>query len=191
MELGNLPCYCPVDTPTKACYIRPKSTTMVKSIIVAQTENNVIGKDNQLLWRMPRDMQHFRQKTMGHHVIMGRKTFASINKPLPGRELIVISRMPHYQIAGVTVVHSVAAALKFAERAGETELFIAGGGEIYRAMLPLADKLYLTEIKTQLVGDTFFPNINPSAWEEVKCLHYPADDKHAYGCRFVEYIRRP
>ena len=162
---------------------------MTKSIIVAKAENHVIGKDDQLLWHLPKDMQHFKRTTMGHHVIMGRKTFASIKNPLLGRKLIVITRNPNYRVEGGVIVHDITAALAVAEQAGETEIFIAGGGEIYQATLALANKIYLTEIKTQLDGDTFFPIINANQWEEVGRTHHPADERHLYAYDFVELVR--
>ncbi|MCU0318154.1 MAG: dihydrofolate reductase [Amoebophilaceae bacterium] len=163
---------------------------MIKSLIVAKTDNHVIGQGNQLLWHFPKDLQHFKRITMGHHVIMGRKTFAAINKPLPGRKLIIVTRNPNYQVSGCTVVHSITAALAVAEQMGETEVLIAGGGEIYQATLGLADKIYLTEIKAKLEGDAFFPTIHANEWKEVKRTHHPADEKHRYAYNFVELIRR-
>jgi dihydrofolate reductase len=163
---------------------------MTRSIIVAKAENHVIGKNNQLRWHLPGDLQHFMRTTMDHHVIMGRKTFASIRNPLSGRQLIIVTRNPNYQVAGCTVVHDITTALAVAEHAGETEVFIAGGGEIYETTLALADKIYLTEVKAQLDGDTFFPIINDSQWEEVGCTHHPADERHLYAYDFVELVRK-
>ncbi|XWN35450.1 MAG: dihydrofolate reductase [Roseivirga sp.] len=162
---------------------------MLISLIVARTENHVIGNNNQLLWHLPADLQHFKRTTLGHHVIMGRKTFASIPKPLSGRTLVVVTRALHYRAAGSKVVHDIATALSVAQQAGETEVFIAGGGEIYQATLPLADKIYLTEVKTRLEGDTFFPALVPGEWTEVKRISHPADEKHLYAYDFVELMR--
>ena len=162
---------------------------MIKSIIVAKSQNNAIGKNNQLLWHLPKDMQHFKQTTMGHHVIMGRKTFASINRPLPGRELIVVTRNPHYHAPGCKTVHNIENALGWAEQAGETEVLIAGGEEIYRATLPLADKIYLTEVKATLQGDTFFPALDPHEWVAMQRTSHPADEQHAYAYDFVELVK--
>jgi dihydrofolate reductase len=163
---------------------------MLKSIIVAKAENHVIGLDNQLPWHLPKDLQHFKRITMGHHVILGRKTFAFIKNPLPGRKLIVITRNPNYRVQGCTVVRDITTALAVAEQAGETEIFIAGGGEIYQATLSLADKIYLTEIKAPLDGDAFFPIINANEWEEVARIHHPADERHLYAYDFIELGRR-
>lgn len=163
---------------------------MTKSIIVAKTENHVIGQSGQLPWNLPRDMQHFRHTTMGHHVVMGRKTFASIQTTLKGRKLIVVTKNADYQATGCTIVHSIKEALTVAEQAGETEVFIAGGEEIYRTTLALVDKIYLTEIQVQMKGDTFFPRIDPAAWEEIRRICYPADAQNLYACAFVELIRK-
>ncbi len=162
---------------------------MHKSIIVAAATNGTIGQNNQLPWHLPRDLQHFRQLTMGHHVIVGRKTFESIGKPLPGRTLIVVTRNQHYHAPGCTVVHDLAAALRLAEQAGETEAFIAGGGSIYQEALAWADKIYLTAVQAIVEGDVFFPSLDVAEWIEVSRSHHPADDKHAYPYDFVELMR--
>lgn len=159
---------------------------MLKSIIVAKSQNNAIGKDNRLLWHLPQDMKHFKQTTMGHHMIMGRKTFESIGKPLPGRELIVVTRNPDYHAPGCKTVGSIEEALAWTEQAGETEVLIAGGEQIYRATLPFADKIYLTEVKAVLEGDTFFPELAQNEWVEIQRTVHTADDKHAYAYDFVE-----
>ena len=162
---------------------------MLKSVIVAKAQNNAIGKDNQLLWHLPKDMRHFKQKTMGRHIIMGRKTFESIGKPLPGRELIVVTRNPDYHAPGCKTVRSIEEALAWAEQAGETEVLIAGGEQIYRSTLPIVDKIYLTEVKTTLEGDTFFPELAQNEWVEIQRTAYPADERHAYAYDFVDLIR--
>ncbi|MEL6606673.1 MAG: dihydrofolate reductase [Bacteroidota bacterium] len=164
---------------------------MLKSIIVAKAQNNAIGKDNRLLWHLPQDMKHFKQTSMGHHMIMGRKTFESIGKPLPGRELIVVTRNPDYHAPGCKTVGSIEEALAWAEQVGETEVLIAGGEQIYRATLPIVDKIYLTEVKATLEGDTFFPELVPNEWVEIQCTAHPADDKHAYAYDFVELVKAP
>jgi len=161
------------------------------SIIVAKSQNHIIGLNNRLPWHLPKDLQHFKRITMGHHVIMGRKTFMSIGKPLQGRKLIIVTRNVSYQAAGCDVVQDIPTALTVAEQAGETEAFIAGGASIYQATLDLADKIYLTEVQTQLEGDTFFPKIHRHEWEEVARRHHPADDRHPYAYDFVELTKRP
>ena len=162
---------------------------MIKSIIVAKAENGVIGSGNALPWYMPADLQHFKRTTMSHHVIMGRKTFASLSKPLPGRKLIIVTRNLHYTAPGCTVVHDIASALAVAERAGETETFIAGGEEIYRATLTLVDKIYMTELKATLEGDAFFPMLDQSRWVEVSRVHHSSDAQHRYSYDFVELVK--
>ncbi|MEL6413011.1 MAG: dihydrofolate reductase [Bacteroidota bacterium] len=162
---------------------------MHKSIIVAAATNGTIGRDNQLPWHLPRDLQHFRQLTMGHHVIVGRKTFESIGKPLPGRTIIVVTRNQHYRAEGCAVVYDLATALRVAAQAGETEVFVAGGGSIYQEALAWADKIYLTAVQADVEGDIFFPTWDIADWIEVRRSHHPADDKHAYAYDFVELIK--
>ncbi len=163
---------------------------MLKSIIVAKTENNVIGRNNALAWHLPNDSKFFKTKTMGHYLIMGRKTFESIEKPLLGRKIIIVTKNQHYQAQGHSVVQSVATAFDIAEQAGEKEVFIAGGGEIYRATLAMTDKLYLTEIKANVEGDTFFPTLNQHDWVEKKRQKHLPDAKHSYAYDFIEWDRR-
>ncbi len=130
---------------------------MLISLIAAMAENRVIGRNNVIPWRLPADMQRFRAITMGHPVIMGRKTYESIGRPLPGRKTVLITRQRNYRAAGCVVVHSLREAL--AECEGEAEVFICGGGDIYREALPLASRIYLTVIHQQVPGDTLFPEI--------------------------------
>lgn len=163
---------------------------MRKSIIVAKAENHVIGQDNRLPWHLPGDLQHFKRVTMGHHLIMGRKTFSSIGRLLSGRKLIVVTRNPNYQTGEYTVVRDVPTALAVAERAGETEVFIAGGRSIYQETLALVDKIYLTEVSASFVGDTFFPVISASEWRVVKRTHHPADERHTHAYDISELLRR-
>ena len=163
---------------------------MTISIIVAKSENHVIGLNNQLPWHLPKDLQHFKRITMGHHVIMGRKTFMSIGKPLPGRKIIVVTRNPNYQAAGCSIVQDIPTALVVAEQAGETEVFIAGGASIYQATLTWVDKIHLTEVRAQLKGDTSFPQLNAHEWEEVNRIHHPVDEQHPYAYDFVELTKR-
>ena len=132
---------------------------MSLSIIVAMTDDRVIGRDNKLPWHISEDLKRFKALTMGHPIIMGRKTYESIGKPLPGRHNIVISREPKRSYAGVTVVQSLDAALD-AFAAVDTELFVIGGAKIYELALPIADRLYLTLIHSKFEGDTFFPEID-------------------------------
>lgn len=149
------------------------------SFIVAVAEDGAMGRDNQLPWHLPDDMRFFKRMTMGKPVIMGRKTFESIGKPLPGRRNIVLTRDLDYRAAGCTVVHSVLAAL---EAAGDVpEIMIGGGAEIYRLFLPEADRIYLTRVMTTVPdSDTFFPALNEEAWQEVSREYHPADERHPF-----------
>lgn len=152
------------------------------SMIAAMAQDRVIGKDNAMPWHLPADFAWFKQSTLGKPIVMGRKTFESIGRPLPGRHNIVISRNPDYSAEGVTVVADIAAA-KVA--AGDVEeLMIIGGGSIYAACLSEADRLYLTFIDLSVEGDTRFPEWG-NDWQEVHSESYQADDKNAHDMRFV------
>ena len=129
---------------------------MIISLIVAIGKNNVIGDKNTIPWKLPADIRYFKEKTMGKPVVMGRKTFESIGKPLPGRENIIITRDPDYKAEGCTVVHSVDEAVKAAE--GSEELMVIGGAQIYKEFFPIANKLYITNIDKEFEGDTYFPS---------------------------------
>lgn len=154
------------------------------SIIAAMAQNRVIGCRNTLPWHLPEDLKHFRYLTMGHHILMGRKTFESIGKPLPGRTSIVISRNPDFGAAGVAKAGSIADALSLCGE--DDEIFIVGGGEIYRQALSVAHRIYLTEIMQDFEGDAHFPEIDPSIWQEVSREVHESD--MAY--HFVIYERR-
>lgn len=159
---------------------------MKLSIIVAVAENGVIGHNNQLIWHLPEDLKMFKRLTSGHPIIMGRKTFESIGKPLPNRTSIIITKNPEFQIEGCITVHSLEAAIEAANEIEENEAFIIGGAEIYRLALPFADKIYLTEVNHTFVGDTFFPEIDKEIWEEVNRTDHDIDEKHLYKYSFVE-----
>lgn len=157
------------------------------SMIAAMAEQRIIGKENQMPWHLPADFAWFKRCTLGKPVIMGRKTYQSIGRPLPGRHNIVISRNAHLQIEGVDVVTSIEAALV---KAGEVdEIMIIGGGSLYAACLPIADKLYITQIHATLEGDTQFPAWG-NEWHECSREHYPADEKNSYAMDFVTFERR-
>lgn len=160
------------------------------SIIVAAAENGVIGKDNQLLWRLPDDLKRFKQLTLNHPMIMGRKTFESIGKPLPGRTSIVISRNKAFAVEGVLVCDSVETALDEAKKLESDEVFIIGGGEIYRQAQSLADRIYLTAVHAQPDGDTFFEIENPDAWVATAATTHTEDDRHELKFDFIDYVRR-
>ncbi len=138
---------------------------MIISIIVAMGSNRVIGKDNKLLWHLSEDLKMFKKITMGHHMIMGRKTFESIGKPLPGRTTIIITRDRSYTQEGCHICHSLEDAITLAKDANEIELVICGGGEIYAQALKLADKIYLTRVDYDQEGDTYFPEIDMTNWQ--------------------------
>lgn len=163
---------------------------MIKSIIVAKAKNNVIGKDNDLVWHLPADQKYFRKTTMGHYVIMGRKTFESLPKPLPGRVNIIVTTRESYKIEGAVVYNSLEDAFKLAESQGQKEIFILGGGEIYQKTLGVADKLYITEIDQDFEGDTTFPEIDPGLWQETSRTRYNADEENPHNFDFVIYERQ-
>ena len=161
------------------------------SLIVAVAENGVIGKDNDLIWHLPKDMRFFKETTLGHHVIMGRKNFESIPhkyRPLRDRTNIVITRQSGYKAEGSIVANSVEAALDIAKKNGDNEPFIIGGGQIYKLALEanLIDKIYLTKINHLFDGDTFFPELG-SEWKEIERLDCQSDEKHAYDYSFLTF----
>jgi len=158
---------------------------MIISLVVAASENNVIGKSNQLLWHLPKDMKFFKNVTWGMPVVMGRKTFESMgSKPLSGRKNIVITRQPGWNAEGVSVVNSVDAAAELAEGLNYKEIFIIGGGEIYMIAFDRANKIYMTRVHTEIEGDTYFPVIEKDDWALVNKTDNPADEKHAYAYSF-------
>ncbi len=159
------------------------------SLIVAVSENGVIGKDNDLIWHLPKDMKFFKETTLGHHVIMGRKNFESIPhkyRPLNDRTNIVITRQLGFKAEGCIVVNSVVAALDIAKNNGDTEPFIIGGGQIYKIALEqnLVDRIYLTKIHHNFDGDTFFPELN-SEWKEINRQDCFSDEKNKYDYSFI------
>lgn len=160
------------------------------SLIVAIADNQAIGKQQQLLCHLPKDLKHFKEITSGHTVIMGRKTFESLpNGALPNRKNIVLSSSEDLSYPNTLVVDSLEKALQECE--GEPEVFIIGGAAVYESTLKQADKLYITRIHHSFDGaDTFFPEINESDWEETERESYAADEKHAYPFTFITYIRK-
>lgn len=157
------------------------------SLIVAMTKNRVIGKDNQMPWHLPADLAWFRQNTTGKPVIMGRKTFESIGRPLPKRINIVLSRQPYVQ-DGVIWKNSLESAVDFVGSC--PEVMLIGGGELFKQYLAQADKLYLTEIQTELEGDTYFPEIDWSSWHVDQEQWRVADENNPYDCRFLVLSRK-
>jgi dihydrofolate reductase len=160
---------------------------MTVSIIVAIARNHAIGKNNQLLWHLPNDLKHFKDVTTGHTVIMGRKTFDSVGKPLPKRRNIVINRQA-ISIEGCEVVNTIESALALC--ANEEEVFIVGGAEIYKQSLSLTDRIYLTIIDHDFDGDTFFPELNNEEWKETERENFEPDEKNKYSYSFITLERR-
>lgn len=156
---------------------------MIK-IIVAISKNRVIGKDNKLIWKLSSDLRRFKELTSHNPVVMGRKTYESIGKALPGRRNIVISRNPDLEIEGVEVANSLEEALLLCNN----DCFIIGGGEIYRESLPIADKIYLTSVDCQIEGDAFFPEID-STWREIRREDFVSDEKNGFNFSFIDYER--
>jgi dihydrofolate reductase len=153
---------------------------MIVSAIVAVSANLVIGRDNGIPWYLPADLQYFKRVTLGHHIIMGRKSFMSIGRPLPGRTNIVITRNPFFVASGVLVVNDIEAALDMAYEADEAEVFIIGGGEIYRQSMAYWDRIYLTEVNLETAGDVFFPEPEWSRWQLISEEHHIRDEKNEY-----------
>jgi dihydrofolate reductase len=160
------------------------------SMIAAMAHDRVIGKDNQMPWHLPADLAHFKRVTLGKPVLMGRKTFESIGRPLPGRRNLVISRNPDYQAEGIEVVGSVEAALALLAGSSVEELMVIGGGHLYAEMLPIADCLYLTRIDLAVEGDTRFPAFDDGQWQRVDCESHPADEKNPHPYSFETWQRR-
>jgi dihydrofolate reductase len=159
------------------------------AMIAAMTENRVLGKNNEMIWSLPKDLKHFKNMTMGHPIIIGRKTFESFKKHLPGRTNIVITRNPDYHLDECVVVHSLDTALEEAKKYYDETIFIAGGAEIYKQALPYADILYLTHIKADLEGDAYFPEFSLSEWRETSREAIKADERHCYDFDFVTWER--
>jgi dihydrofolate reductase len=161
-------------------------------VIVAVAANGVVGRDNALPWHLPEDLRYFKRMTMGKPVVMGRRTFQSIGRPLPGRRNLVISRDPDFRAEGVTVLPSLEAALDLAgelvERDGE--VMVIGGAQIYAAAIPLADRLYVTEVHAEVSGDAILPPVDWSAWREVSRELQRASGDNPYDYSFVAYERR-
>ena len=159
------------------------------SIVAAVADNGVIGRDNDLPWRLPADLKRFKRTTMGHHLLMGRRTFESIGRPLPGRTTVVISRGRPEVPDGVLVAGSLDEAIEAARAAGDDEAFVAGGEEICRAALARADRLPLTRVRADVEGDRFFPGLDLGGWTLVSSEERPADERNAYPLEFQLWER--
>lgn len=155
------------------------------ALVAAMGRNRVIGQAGTMPWHLPADLKHFRKLTRGHVVVMGRKTYESLGGPLKGRTNVVLTRTAGVACEGCHVVHSVQEALAYAE-----DLFIIGGAELYRAMLPHADAMYLTQIDADFDGDTYFPEFSTDEWELVSASERSRDERNAYDLRFEHYRRK-
>lgn len=166
---------------------------MIVSLVAAVARNFVIGKDNDLPWRLPDDMKFFMDTTKGHYVILGRKNYESLPKkfrPLPDRTNVVITRQKNYEAQGALIVHSIEEALNIAALNRESEAMVIGGADIYTLALPLADRLYITEVNAVVDGDVYFPKFDKSKWKEISRVHHHADDRHAHSFDFVVYEKK-
>lgn len=157
------------------------------SVIVAMSKNRVIGKDNQLPWHLPADLKFFKETTMGHAILMGRKTHEAIGRPLPGRENVILTRQKDYHPEGCTVIHSVEEAL---ERYRGKSIFVIGGAEMIKQFLPVVDRLYLTLIDQEFEGDVFLPEFQEDEWVEVSKTKGVTDEKNPYPYYFLVYDRK-
>jgi dihydrofolate reductase len=154
------------------------------SLIVAMDKNRAIGKDNQLPWHLPEDLKNFKRLTTGHHMLMGRKTFDSIGRALPNRISLVLTRSPKQNQENLFYFSDINQAIDHAKAAGESELFIIGGANIYEQTLEMADRLYLTQVEAKVDGDAHFPEINFSQWREVETKSYPVTENNPYSWDF-------
>ena len=157
------------------------------SLIVAMSRNRVIGALGQIPWHLPDELKLFKRLTMGHHIIMGRKTWDSIGRLLPGRTTVVVTRQPGFEVPGAIVTHTLEGAIAACGR--DPEIFVIGGAELFRAALPLADRLYLTVVDAEIPGDTYMPEFDSSAWRETSSREHPVDEKHGYAYRHTVYER--
>lgn len=162
---------------------------MTITLIAAAAENNALGKDNDLVWHLPDDFKRFKALTSGHFIVMGRKTFESFPKPLPNRTHIIITRQKEYKVPeGCIVVDSIEEALKICQN--QQEVFVIGGGEIYKQSLSIANKIELTRVHTVVEADTFFPEIDFSQWKLVEESYHPKDEKHQYAFSYLTYLKK-
>ncbi len=149
-----------------------------------------IGVDNRLPWRLSADLKRFRELTMGHHIIVGRKTFESIGGPLAGRRMIVVSRDRIYKAEGCDIAHSVEDAVNLARERGESEVFICGGAQVYAQSIEIADRMYLTFVDAEVAADTFFPEFDKGEWIERESVYRPADEKNQYSFTFKLMVKK-
>ena len=162
---------------------------MIISIIAAMDEKRGIGIDNKMPWHLPADLKRFKKITMGHHLIMGRKTYQSIENPLPGRTMIILSRNPDFKAEGCLLSGSFSEALEKARNAGEKEIFVVGGGEVYREALSSVDRLYLSLVHTSQPADTHFPQFEESDWSLICEQEFPVDEDNPLAHTFKQFVR--
>lgn len=160
----------------------------ILSAIVAVAENGVIGAENDLPWRLSADLQRFRRLTMGHHIVMGRKTWESIGRLLPGRTSVIVTRQTNYEVQGAKVANAIENAIELCQ--GDDEPFIVGGAEIYRASLPLVTRLYFTRVHTEIEGDARFPEMNWANWRKIEQTFHSADEKNEFDHTFSIWDRQ-
>ena len=158
------------------------------SLIVAMAKNRVIGANNRIPWHLPNELKLFKSLTMGHHIVMGRKTYESIGRLLPGRTTVIVTRQKDYAVEGAIVAHSIAGAIAACE--GDDEVFVIGGADLFHETLPIADRLYLTTVDAEPEGDTFMPEFDPAEWQEASAEAFGKDEKHAYPYRLAVLERR-
>lgn len=159
------------------------------TLIAAASENNALGKDNDLVWHLPDDFKRFKALTSGHYIIMGRKTFESFPKPLPNRTHIIITRQNNYEVPeGCIVVDSLSKAIEVCPE--NEDVFIIGGGQIYKQSIELADKIELTRVHTTVEADAFFPEIDEDVWEVIQSEYHPKDEKHKYDFTYLTFVKR-
>lgn len=163
---------------------------MIISLIVAVSENGVIGKGGNIPWHLAADLQRFKHLTMDHHLIMGRKTYESIGSVLPGRHMVVITRQEDYEALGCEVAHSLEDAIELARQAEDTEVFIAGGASVYGEAFSLAQKIYFTRVHAEIEGDTYFPLFDEEDWQMIEQVEFPADLRNDYSFTIMVLERR-
>jgi len=163
---------------------------MIISFVVAAANNNVIGKDNQLVWNLPNDMKFFKNVTWGMPVVMGRKTYEALGKPLPGRKNIVLTRQPDWKAEGTVVVKTFDEAAQIVKEMDVKEMMVIGGGEIFKMLMPKAGRIYITRVDAEPDGDAFFPEIDPKEWKLVSREDHEKDAKHAYNYSFQVWERK-
>tara|TARA_R110002072_G_scaffold19826_5_gene73051 strand:- start:483 stop:971 length:489 start_codon:yes stop_codon:yes gene_type:complete len=155
------------------------------TLIAAMSKNRIIGNNNELIWHLPADLKRFKSLTNGHHIIMGRKTYESLGRPLPNRTNIIITRQKDFHAPGCLIVHSLEEAIQ--KSIGDEQPFIVGGAEIYKQALPYANKIELTIVDSEYDGDSSFPEIDAKKWEIVSKENYPSDEKNKHNMSFIQY----